>query len=198
MLLIVSAYTRVRRGMCVYMYVYACACTCAHVYVCLCARAGDISTNQTHPWTVFLSLSVPDTDMARVLCLSGSNTDMARVLCQSGSNTDVARVFSCFWDVIFSGHSYSYLLGVGQKCSSIVRLVDWLWMLLFSQQAFFSTQRVKPCWQVSSLHDHKQAKVIVMKMEEDFCDEYVKFVCLSAQKGSTINNKECLSTKPPV
>ena len=175
MLFTVSAYTRMRRSMCVYMYVYACACACAHVYVCLCARAGDISTNQTHPWTVFLSLSVPDTDMARVLCLSGSNTDMARVLCQSGSNTDVARVlclsgsntdvgrilrlsgsntvmarvFSCFWDVIFSGHSYSYLLRVGQKCSSIVRLVDWLWMLLFSQQAFFSTQRVKPCWQVS-------------------------------------------------
>ena len=43
-------------------------------------------------------------------------------------------------------------------------------------------------------HDHKQAKVTDMKTEEDVCDECVQFVCISAQKASTINNKEGSST----
>ena len=150
--------------------------------------------DQTQIWPVFCVYQ-DQTQMWPLFCVYQDQTQMWPVFCVYQDLTQLlARVFSCFWDVIFSGHSYSYLLRVGQKCSSIVRLFDWLWMLLFSQQAFFSTQRIKPCWQVSSSHDHKQAKVIVMKMEEDVCDEYVKFVCLSAQKGSTINNKECLST----
>ena len=37
-----------------------------------------------------------------------------------------------------------------------------------------------------------------MKTEEDVCDECVQFVCLSAQKASTIINKEVSTTYPPV
>ena len=117
-----------------------------------------------------LYLSGSNTDVARVLCLSGGNTDMARVLCLSGSNTDVARVlclsdqtqmwplfcvyqdqtqmwavFSAVSEMLFSQVSPIPVYREFDRNASAARLVDQLWMLLLSQQAFFSTQRVKPC-----------------------------------------------------
>ena len=113
-----------------------------------------------------LCLSGSNTDVARVLCLPESNTDVACVLCLSGSNTDMTNtdqtqiwlvfciyqdqtqmwpVFSVVSDMLFSQVSSIPVYRGFDRNASVVRLVDRLWMLLLSQQAFFSTQRVKPC-----------------------------------------------------
>ena len=108
---------------------------------------------QTQMWPVFLSLSVPDTDMARVLCLSESNTDMANtdqtqiwlVFCIYHNQTQMWPVFSVVSEMLFSQVSSIPVYREFDRNASVVRLVDQHWMLLLSQQAFFSTQRVKPC-----------------------------------------------------
>ena len=129
------------------------------------ARVLCLSSSNTDVARV-LCLPESNTDVACVLCLSGSNTDMTNtdqtqiwlvfciyqdqtqmwpVFCVYQDQTQMWPVFSVVSEILFSQVSSIPVYRGFDRNASVVRLVDRLWMLLLSQQAFFSTQRVKPC-----------------------------------------------------